>query len=112
MPHVLKGTRTYQSDLVMGSGVVNSLYLKTKPTTLSKNHAVTLQHCYLYGPVNEHVGLDLPSAQDAVERPAARVLHHQAQVGLLKTHPEKTDDVLMEEEKGGGMSKNKWTSLP
>ena len=41
---------------------------------------------HLDGPVDEHVGPYLPSAQGPVEGPAAGVFHHQAQVGLLKAH--------------------------
>ena len=48
----------------------------------------------LDGPVDEDVGADLPAAEDAVERPAARVLHHQAQVRLLEAHAHQAYDVL------------------
>ena len=54
---------------------------------------ITLYH--LDGPVDEDVGADLPArAEDAVERPAARELHDEAEVGLLQTHPHQAYDVL------------------
>ena len=53
---------------------------------------------HLDGPVDEHVGPDLPAAEDAVERPAARELHHQAEVGLLQAHAHQAYDVLRERE--------------
>ena len=54
---------------------------------------------HLDGPVDEHVGPDLPAAEDAVERPAARELHHQAEVGLLQAHAHQAYDVLRERER-------------
>ena len=53
---------------------------------------------HLDGPVDEHVGPDLPATEDAVERPAARELHHQAEVGLLQAHAHQAYDVLRERE--------------
>ena len=54
---------------------------------------------HLDGPVDEHVGPDLPAAEYAVERPAARELHHQAEVGLLQAHAHQAYDVLRERER-------------
>ena len=60
----------------------------------------------LDGPVYENVGADLPAAEDAVERPAARELHHQAEVGLLQAHAHQAYDVLRERERARDIEKS------
>lgn len=48
---------------------------------------------YLHGPVDQDVRRDASAGERAVQRAALRVLHHQAQVGLLQTHAFEPDDV-------------------
>ncbi len=57
--------------------------------------AVQVQHgsCNLYCPVHQRVRRDAFPSQGPVERPAAGVFHHQAEVGLLQAHSQKTHDV-------------------
>lgn len=51
----------------------------------------------LHGPVHQRTGRDAFPSEGPVEGASPGILHHQAQVGLLKTHPQQSHDVGMVE---------------